>query len=219
MGYSFIDLLTQVLLPGLLESLYMIVLSTFFSVILGFILALIMVVTRRGGLKPNAVVYNLLDGIINMLRSFPFIILIIACLPLTRAITGAIIGMNAALVPLTLGATPFVARVLESALMEVDPTLIEAAQAFGASNIQIIFKVMVKESLPSLISGITLTAITLLGYSAMAGAVGAGGLGAVAILYGYNMFDTKVTVYTILLLIILVQAIQSMGSIAYKKTK
>ncbi|HCQ88816.1 methionine ABC transporter permease [Clostridium sp. Marseille-Q7071] len=219
MSSEIITLLKGILLKGFLETLYMVFWSTIFAVILGFLLALVLTVTNRDGLKPNRLIYKALDVVINILRSFPFIILIIAIIPLTKVLTGSIIGEKAAIVPLTIGAAPFVARVVESALNEVDKSLIEAAKSFGASNFQILFKVIVKEAMPSIISAITLTTITIIGYSAMAGAVGAGGLGSVAIMYGYNMFNEKVMIYTIIVLILLVQCIQSFGNIVYKKLK
>lgn len=219
MSSEIITLLKDILLKGFLETLYMVFWSTLFAVVLGFLLALVLTVTKIDGLKPNRVIYKALDVVINILRSFPFIILIIAIIPLTKVLTGSIIGEKAAIVPLTIGAAPFVARVVESALNEVDKSLIEAAKSFGASNFQILFKVIVKEAMPSIISAITLTTITIIGYSAMAGAVGAGGLGSVAIMYGYNMFNEKVMIYTIIVLILLVQCIQSFGNIVYKKLK
>jgi len=190
--------------------------STLFAVIIGFALAIILILTDKNGLKPNKFIYSLLDLIINVLRSFPFIILMIAIIPFTRFIVGKSIGTTAAIVPLTIGAAPFAARVIESALKEVDPGLIEAAKSFGATTTQILFKVMVKEAFPSIIRGIILTIINLIGYSAMAGAVGGGGLGDVAITYGYNRFKTDIMVYTVILLIILVQFIQSAGNVLYK---
>lgn len=219
MSSEIITLLKDILLKGFLETLYMVFWSTLFAVVLGFLLALVLTVTKIDGLKSNRVIYKALDVVINILRSFPFIILIIAIIPLTKVLTGSIIGERAAIVPLTIGAAPFVARVVESALNEVDKSLIEAAKSFGASNFQILFKVIVKEAMPSIISAITLTTITIIGYSAMAGAVGAGGLGSVAIMYGYNMFNEKVMIYTIIVLILLVQCIQSFGNIVYKKLK
>ncbi|HAG44002.1 MAG TPA: methionine ABC transporter permease [Clostridium sp.] len=219
MSSEIITLLKDILLKGFLETLYMVFWSTLFAVVLGFLLALVLTVTKIDGLKPNRVIYKALDVVINILRSFPFIILIIAIIPLTKVLTGSIIGEKAAIVPLTIGAAPFVARVVESALNEVDKSLIEAAKSFGASNFQILFKVIVKEAMHSIISAITLTTITIIGYSAMAGAVGAGGLGSVAIMYGYNMFNEKVMIYTIIVLILLVQCIQSFGNIVYKKLK
>ena len=211
--------LQQILLPALKDTLYMVITSTILASIIGFVLAIILFVTDKDGLKPNKYIYKILDIVINILRSFPFIILIVAIIPFTRFIVGTSIGETAAIVPLTIASAPFIARIIESALKEVDKGLIEAAKSFGASNMQIIFKVVVKEAMPSIISGITLSIISIIGYSAMAGAVGANGLGKVAITYGYIRFDNKVMFYTVVLLIIVVQIIQSIGNVLYKKLK
>lgn len=211
------DLIFKILLPGLGETIYMVILSTLFAVVIGFIPAIVLVVTDDKGLRPNKSVYKVLDFIINLLRSFPFVILMIALIPFTRFVVGTSIGMTAAVVPLTIGAAPFAARVIESALKEVDPGIIEAAKSMGASNFQIIFRVMLKEALPSIILGITLTVISVIGYSAMAGTIGAGGLGDIAYNYGYLRFKTDIMVYTIIVLIVIVQAFQSLGNYAYKK--
>ena len=197
----------------------MVGISTILATLIGFILAIVLVVTDEGGLKPNKIINSILGFVVNTLRSFPFIILVVAIIPLTRAIVGKSIGETAALVPLTIGAAPFIARVIEGALKEVDKGLIEAAKSFGASDFQIIFKVMVKEAMPSIISGITLSIISIIGYSAMAGAVGAGGVGAVALTYGYQRFDNAVMIYTVITLIIIVQLLQGAGNLAYKKLK
>lgn len=211
--------LQQILLPALKDTLYMVVTSTILASIIGFVLAIILFVTDKDGLRPNKCIYKILDIIINILRSFPFIILIVAIIPFTRFIVGTSIGETAAIVPLTIASAPFIARIIESALKEVDKGLIEAAKSFGASNMQIIFKVVVKEAMPSIISGITLSIISIIGYSAMAGAVGANGLGKVAITYGYTRFDNKVMFYTVVVLIIVVQLIQTVGNVLYKKLK
>lgn len=211
--------LVNIIFEALLDTMYMVFVSTVISIILGFAVAILLILTNDDGFNPNKIVYNTLDFIINIIRSYPFIILIIVLLPVTRFITGSTIEVNAAIVPLTIGATPFVARIIENALKEVDRGVIEAAKSFGATPMQIIFKVMIIEALPALISGLTLTIITIVGYSAMAGAVGAGGLGAVAIMYGYNMFNEKVLAITVVILIILVQAIQGLGNLVYSKIK
>lgn len=214
---SISELVLEVLLPGLGETLYMVLLSTLFAVLIGFVPAIALVITDDRGLKPNKAIYKVLDLMINLLRSFPFVILMIALIPFTRFVVKTSIGMTAAVVPLTIGAAPFAARVIESALKEVDPGIIEAARAMGASTVQIIFKVMLKEALPSLILGITLTVISVIGYSAMAGTIGAGGLGSIAYNYGYLGFKTDIMVYTIIVLIIIVQIFQSLGNYIYKK--
>lgn len=174
---SLSEFLTDILGKALGETLYMIVIPTILATILGFILAIILVVTKEDGLKPCKIINKVLGFIVNIFRSFPFIILIVALIPFTRAIVGTSIGVEAAVVPITIGAAPFIARVIEGALNEVDKGLIEAAKSFGATKRQIVFKVMIKEAMPSIISGITLSVISILGYTAMAGAVGAGGLG------------------------------------------
>lgn len=207
----------NIMIEALGQTIYMVFFSTLFASVLGFILGIIVTVTAPKGLKPNAVIYKVLDLVINVLRSFPFIILIVFIIPLTRAIVGTPIGETAAIVPLTIAAAPFVARIIESALKEVDSGIIEAAKSFGASNSQIIFKVMIKEAVPSIISGLTLTIINIIGYSAMAGSVGAGGLGKVAISYGYQRYQTDVMIVTVIILIIIVQGLQSLGNYLYKK--
>ncbi len=216
---AFLDTFVQILYPALIETLKMVLLSTLFAVILGAIPAIILVLTDEKGLKPNKFIFKTLDVIINTLRSFPFIILMVFMVPLTRLIVGTAIGTDAAIVPLTIGAAPFAARVMESALKEVDYGIIEAAKSFGATTSQIIFKVMLKEAIPSLVLGITLTVISVIGYSAMAGAVGGGGLGNVAITYGYYRFKYDLTIYTVIILIIIVQVFQTLGNFLYKILK
>ena len=203
----------DIMIQAVGQTVYMVFFSTLFASILGFILGIVVTVTSPKGLKPNKIIYNVLDLIINVLRSFPFIILIVFIIPLTRAIVGTPIGEAAAIVPLTIAAAPFVARIIESSLKEVDSGVIEAAKSFGASNTQIIFKVMLKEAVPSIISGLTLTIINIIGYSAMAGSVGAGGLGKVAISYGYQRYQTDVMIVTVIILIIMVQGLQSLSLI------
>ena len=216
---KFLSFFTDILIEALGQTIYMVGISTILATLIGFILAIVLVVTDEGGLKPNKIINSILGFVVNTLRSFPFIILVVAIIPLTRAIVGKSIGETAELVPLTIGAAPFIARVIEGALKEVDKGLIEAAKSFGASDFQIIFKVMVKEAMPSIISGITLSIISIIGYSAMAGAVGAGGVGAVALTYGYQRFDNAVMIYTVITLIIIVQLLQGAGNLAYKKLK
>jgi len=209
--------MNEVIVKALIETLEMVFASTIGSLILGFIPAIILTVTAKDGLKPNKLIYTILDLIINILRSFPVIILMVAIIPLTRFIAGKSIGTEAAIVPLTIAAAPFVARIIESALREVDKGIIEAAKSFGASNTQIIFKVMLKEAIPSIASGITLTIISIVGYSAMAGTIGGGGLGQVAISYGYQRFQTDYMVVTCIVLIIVVQGLQVLGNYFYNK--
>ena len=199
------------------QTLYMVFGSTLFSVILGFVPAIILVLTAPDGLKPNKVIYQVLDFIVNTFRSFPFIILLILVIPVTRAIVGTSLGSTAAIVPLTISAIPFVARVIESALRSVDSGLIEAAKSFGASDMQIIVHVYFKESFPSILSGIILTMISIIGYTAMAGSVGGGGLGDVAIRRGYQAYNLNYLFVTSLILIVIVQIIQNIGNYLYKK--
>lgn len=207
----------DIILKAFNETVFMTFYSTIFSVIFGFILAVILTISAEDGLRPNKVVYKILDVIINILRSFPFIILMVFIIPLTRAIVGTSIGKEAAIVPLTFAAAPFVARIIESSLREVDKGVIEAAKSFGASDFQIIFKVMLKEAVPSIVSGLTLTIISIIGYSAMAGTVGGGGLGYLAVSYGYQRFQKDVMIITVIILIIIVQVLQMLGNYLYKK--
>lgn len=207
----------DIILKAFNETVFMTFYSTIFSVILGFILAVILTISAEDGLRPNKIIYKVLDVIINILRSFPFIILMVFIIPLTRAIVGTSIGKEAAIVPLTFAAAPFVARIIESSLREVDKGVIEAAKSFGASDFQIIFKVMLKEAMPSIVSGLTLTIISIIGYSAMAGTVGGGGLGYLAVSYGYQRFQKDVMIVTVIILIIIVQALQMLGNYLYKK--
>jgi len=189
----------------------MVLMSSFAAAILGIPLGILLVVTNSKGFLSNRYIYQPLALLINAIRSVPFIILLVAITPLTRFITGTSIGTNAAIVPLTLGAMPFVARIIETALNEVPAGLIEAGQAMGASPKQIIFWIMLPEAMPAIIEGITVVVVSLLGYSAMAGAIGGGGLGEVAINYGYQRFDMSMMITTVVLLIILVQLLQWCG--------
>ncbi|AOR22324.1 methionine ABC transporter permease [Clostridium taeniosporum] len=207
----------EIIIIALNQTLIMVLASTIFSVILGFIPAMILTITSDDGLKPNKFIYSILDFIVNTLRSFPFVILMVIIMPLTKLLVGKSTGTLAAIVPLTIAAAPFVSRIIESALREVDKGVIEAAKSFGASNFQIIFKVMLKEAIPSIVSGITLVLISIVGYSAMAGTLGAGGLGDVAIRYGYQRFETDFMILTCIILIILVQLLQFLGNYFYRK--
>lgn len=199
------------------QTVTMVLWSTVFSVILGFIPAVLLTLTAPDGLRPNKPVYTCLSFIVNVFRSFPFIILMVLVIPLTKAIAGKSIGTTAAIVPLTISAIPFVARVIESAFREVDPGLIEAARSFGASDAQIFLRVYLKEAFPGILSGIVLTMISLVGYSAMGGAIGAGGLGDVAIRKGYQAYKIEYLIATSVVLIVFVQAIQSIGNKLYNR--
>ena len=219
METNFIEFFKDVLLEALIETAYMTLVSGVLATILGFIIAIILVVTDKEGLRPNKIVNDVLGFIVNTIRSFPFIILLIAIMPLTKLLVGTLIGATSAIVPLTIGVAPFIARIVENALKEVDKGLIEAAKSFGASDSQIVFKVMIKEAMPSIVSGVTLSIISIIGFTAMAGTLGAGGLGSVAITYGYQRFNTSVIIYTVIILILLVQGVQYLGNLAYKKLK
>lgn len=212
-------LMKSIILPSLWDTLYMVLISTLLSSIIGFVIGIILVLTDDKGLKPNKIIYGVLSAIINVLRSVPFIILAVAIIPFTRIIVGTSVGENAAIVPLTIASSPFIARLIESSLKEVNPSLIEAAKSFGASNSQIIFKVMIKEAIPSIVSNLTLATITILGLTAMAGAVGAGGLGAVGLTYGYQSFNDTIMYSTVFLLMLVVGIIQVLGNLMYKKLK
>lgn len=209
--------MSQTMIDASLQTLYMVFGTTFFSVILGFIPAIVLTLTAPDGLKPNRGVYQVLDFIVNTFRSFPFIILMVLVIPVTRTIAGTSIGSTAALVPLTISAIPFVARVIESALRGVDPGLVEAAKSFGASDMQIMIHVYLKEALPAIVSGIILTMISIVGYTAMAGAIGGGGLGDVAIRRGYQAYNLTYLFVTSIILIVFVQIVQNVGNWLYKK--
>lgn len=202
----------HLLLNGTLETLYMVSVSLVIAVIFGIPLGVLTTITRKGHILTNNVLNKILDGIINIGRSIPFIILMVAIIPLTRALVGTSIGTTAAIVPLAVAAIPFVARVVDNALLEIDPGIIEAARSMGATPLQIIVKVLLPEALPGLILGVTLTAINLIGYSAMAGAIGGGGLGDIAVRYGYQRFRIEVMVQTVIILVLLVQLIQWAGN-------
>ncbi len=196
-----------------LQTLVMVFASAFFSLVLGLPLGILLCVTDpRGGIMPKPLLNQVLTRIVNALRSFPFLILMIILFPLSRIIIGTSIGTQATIVPLSIAAAPFVARIIETSLKEVDPGVIQAARAMGSSNFQIIFKVLLPEAMPSLVSGVTLTIINLIGYSAMAGAIGGGGLGDLAIRYGYQRFRPEVMAVSVVVILLLVEIIQFAGS-------
>lgn len=208
---STLELALQILPLQLWNTLYMVFASAFFALLIGLPLGVILTITDRGHIKENPYIYKTLEFIVNVGRSFPFAILMVALIPVTRAIVGTSLGTTASIVPLTLAAAPFIARIVETSLKELDRNILEATLVMGASTWQIISKVLIPEALPSLILGMTLTLVNLVGLSAMAGLVGGGGLGQVAIQYGYNRFNTPIMVITCVLLIILVQGIQWIG--------
>lgn len=202
---------------GILESLYMTLVSTACAYIIGMPLGIILVATDKGGIKPLVPLNRTLGIIINVLRSVPFLILLVTIIPFTRAIVGTTLGSTATIVPLVVSAAPFVARMVESSLKEVDHGVVEAAQSMGAGTLQIITKVLLPEAKPSLATGAAITITTILGYSAMAGATGGGGLGAIAINYGYHRRETNVLLLAVLCLVVIVQLFQEVGTRTTKK--
>ncbi len=205
----------RLVLTSTWQTLIMVFFSSIFSFIIGLPLGVVLHVTDQeiyGGLKPMPLLNSVLSRIVNIFRSFPFIILIIILMPLSRIIVGTGIGTVATIVPLSIAAAPFVARVIESSLKEIDPGVVQAARAMGSTNWQIIYKVMIPEALPSLVSGMTLTIINLIGYSAMAGALGGGGLGDLAIRYGYQRFRPAYMVAAVIIILLMVEIIQFVGN-------
>lgn len=205
------DVMFQLLAQASGQTLYMVVLSTLFAVLLGLPLGVAVYLTAPGALQPHKPINQGLGAIINVGRSVPFVIMLVVVAPLTRVITGTTIGASAAIVPLTLSAAPFLARLVETSLREIQPGKIEAVEAMGASTWQLVKYVLLPEALPGLISAITTTFISLIGYSAMSGAIGGGGLGDVAIRYGYQRKVWEVTLWTVVLLVGLTQLVQLLG--------
>lgn len=208
---AFLDAYGMLLWQGTLDTLAMVVVSCLFAYVIGLPIGVAFNVTSPGGLRPHRIFNMVLGWVINIGRSIPFIILLVAIIPFTRILVGTSLGVAGAVVPLVVAAAPFVARIVEQSLAEVDSSLIEAAQSFGASTWQVILKVMLKESLPSLVRGAAITFVTLFGYAAMAGTVGAGGLGDIAIRYGYQRWQSDVMLAAVLLCIVVVQVFQTLG--------
>ena len=208
---------TMMVVEGIFVTLYMTLATTFMGYVLGLPMGIALVITAPKGLRPNKIIYKVLDVVVNVVRSFPFLILLIVIQPLTRIIVGKSYGPTATIVPLTLSAAPFIARMVESSLLEVDHGVIEAAQSMGANLWTIIWKVMIGEAKTSLIVNVTIALGTILGYSAMAGIVGGGGLGDIAIRYGYYRYDSSIMWVTVVLLIVLVQLMQYVGKKLSKK--
>ncbi|ATH63525.1 ABC transporter permease [Staphylococcus pasteuri] len=207
------------LMQALYETLYMVTVALVIGALIGIPLGVLLVITRKNGIWPNTILHQILNPIINILRSIPFIILLIAIIPFTKMLVGTSIGTTAAIVPLTVYVAPYIARLVENSLLEVDDGIIEAAKAMGASPIQIIRYFLLPEALGSLILAITTAIIGLIGSTAMAGAVGGGGIGDLALVYGYQRFDTIVIVITVVVLIIIVQIIQSLGNFISRKIR
>lgn len=210
---NFISQYGALFAQGTVDTLVMTLASTLFAYVIGVPLGVLLVITAKDGLWPQRALNTVLGWIVNIGRSIPFIILLVAIIPFTRLVVGTSLGVPGAIVPLTVAAIPFVGRMVEQSLAEVDGGLVEAAQSFGANTWQIVCKVMLRESLPSLVRGASITVITLFGYTAMAGAVGAGGIGDIAIRYGYQRYLGDVMVASIVLCIVLVQVFQSIGDL------
>ena len=213
-----LEKMIPLMLDGIRDTTYMTTVSTLFAYLLGLPLAIALVLTSPKGLAPRPLLYRCMDAVVNIFRSIPFLILMILVIPLTRLIAGKAYGSPATIVPLVIAAAPYVPRMIESSLLEVDPGVIEAAQSMGASIPEIIFKVIIPEAKTSLIVGATISSGTILGYSAMSGAIGGGGLGKIAISYGYNRYQTDVLIVTVVLLIVLMQVIQYIGMYISRKT-
>ncbi|KAJ53089.1 D-methionine transport system permease protein [Clostridium tetanomorphum] len=205
------------MIKALWETIYMVGISGIISSLIGIPLGIILVVTRENNLLENKVVFNMIGKVVNIFRSIPFVILLTAIIPITRLIVGTTIGTKGAIVPLVFGTAPFVARQIESTLLKVDPGVIEAAKSMGSSPLEIIFRILLIEGLPGIVYALTITTVSLIGFSAVAGTVGGGGLGDFAIRYGYQYFKTDVMVITIIILLIIVNLIQSLGDILLKK--
>ena len=203
--------LRELLNTGFQETLWMVGVATLLTAVGGLLLGILLVVTAKGGLLEARPVNAVLGLVVNVARSLPFIILLVAVIPLTRAIVGTTIGTTAAIVPLTIGAIPFFARIVEAAIREVPPDVVAAAVAMGATRRQIVGKVLLREARPGLVAGLTITVIALVGYSAMAGVVGGGGLGDLAIRYGYQRFETEYMIWPLVMLVVLVQLFQILG--------
>lgn len=214
---TFFDNYGMLLAQGTWDTLLMTIVSTFFAYVIGIPLGVLCVLTSPKGLMPHRVFNMVLGWIINIGRSIPFIILLVALIPFTRFIVGTSLGVPGAIVPLVISAAPFIARMVEQSIEEVDGGLVEAAQSFGANTWQIVYKVFLREALPSLVRGFAIVFITILGYSAMAGCVGAGGLGDIAIRYGYQRYQDDVMIATVIILIVIVQIVQSACNYAARK--
>lgn len=210
---QFINEYGNLLTEGVIDTLVMTSVATFLAYVIGLPIGVFLITSDKKGICPSTPLNTMLGWIVNIVRSIPFIILLVAIIPFTRLIVGTSLGAPGAIVPLVITAAPFVARIVEQSLAEVDGSLVEAAQSFGTSNLQIVYKVLLWESLPSLIRGAALTFITLFGFSAMAGAVGAGGLGDIAIRYGYQRYQYDVMAVAVVLCVVLVQIVQSLGDV------
>ncbi|SEW15619.1 methionine ABC transporter permease [[Clostridium] fimetarium] len=213
----FTDTVIKMIIQGLYDTLYMTIISTLMAYVLGIPLGIALAITDNKGIKPNVLIYKILDLISNIIRSVPFLILLILVMPITKLIVGKTYGSSATIVPLVIAAAPFIARMVESSLQEVDKGVIEAAQSMGAGTFTIIWKVLIVEARTSLIVGMTIALGTILGYSAMAGIVGGGGLGDIAIRYGFYRSETDIMIATVVILVVLVQSLQGVGMMASRR--
>jgi D-methionine transport system permease protein len=209
----------MIMFPAFKYTFQMVTITTILGTILGALVAVILIVTNKNGMHPNKIIYQIIAFVVNAIRSFPFIILMVFLLPFTKRVMGTSIGVKAAIVPLTVSATAFIAKLIESAMQEVDPALIEAMKSFGLSDIQLVCNVILSEATPAIISGVILATIAILGSTAMAGTMGAGGIGSTAIVYGYQSFNYEIMYTIAFILIIFVQTIQGVGNFVYRKMK
>ncbi len=209
----------RILAPAFTATIQMVIITTILGTAFGFLVAVVLLVTDKDGIRPNRFINGIFNFIVNVIRSFPFLILMIFLLPFTKIIAGTSIGVRAAVVPLIVSATAFIAKLIVNAMQEVDRGLIEAMRSFGISEAQVVFRVMFSEALPSIISGVILAMVAILGSTAMAGAMGAGGIGSVAITYGYQKFNEVVMILTAGILIVFVQIIETAGKWVYRKMK
>ena len=215
--FQFDQTVVEMIQQGIIDTLFMTLVSTLMGYVLGLPLGVALTVTDREGIRPNIIIYRILDVITNIIRSIPFLILLILVIPLTKVIVGRSYGPAATVVPLVIAATPFIARLVETSLKEVDHGEVEAAQSMGAGNITIILRVLLVEARTSIVAGMTIALGTILGYSAMAGVVGGGGLGNIAIRYGYYRYQPDIMIVTIVILVVMVQVLQGLGMLVSKK--
>ena len=209
----------MIMIPAFEATFQMVIITTICGTILGALVAVILLITNENGIHPNKIIYKIMAFIVNVVRSFPFVILMVFLLPFTKSIMGTSIGVKAAVVPLTVSAAAFIGKLIENAMQEVDPALIEAMRFFGISDMRLVFGVILSEATPSIISGIILATISILGSTAMAGTMGAGGIGSAAITYGYQSFNYEVMYLIAFILVIFVEAIQGIGNYVYRKMK
>ncbi len=209
----------RILKPAFVATTEMVLITTILGTIFGFLVAVILLITDKNGIRPNKYIYGIVGFVVNVIRSFPFLILMVFLLPFTKLVVGTSIGVRAAVVPLVVSATAFIAKLIENAMQEVDGGLIEAMKSFGISEAQVVFKVMFSEALPAIVSGVILAMISILGCTAMAGAMGAGGIGSVALIYGYQKFNDVVMWFCAFVLVVFVELIEVLGKWVYRKLK